>query len=87
MGFEPISCTIGAVALLDPALRAVSWIYGKYRLGKKFGEHYNALSIYKSGVARFVWLRDLKIDALEVSPLNDTKTFCAMRCSSDLFSK
>ncbi|KAJ6032647.1 hypothetical protein N7540_003379 [Penicillium herquei] len=75
MVLDPITGTLAFVALADPALRGVSWIYGKYRLGREFGEHYSALTVkYKSEVARFVWIRDLKVDALEVSPLNEEET-------------
>ena len=76
MVFEPISGSIGAVALIDPALRGVSWIYGKYKLQKQFGEHYQALTVkYTAEVARFVIIRDQKIHVLEKSPLNEAETF------------
>lgn len=76
MVFEPISGTIGAVALLDPALRGSSWIYGKYKLQKLFGDHYQAETIkYRSEVARFVYIRDQKIDVLRSNPLNESETF------------
>lgn len=76
MAFEPISGTIGAMALLDPALRGFSWTYGKYKLLKQFGDHYMAEAIkYRSEVARFVYIRDLKTDAFKNSPLNESETF------------
>lgn len=76
MVFEPISGTIGAVALLDPALRGFSWIYGKYKLQKQFSEHYQAETIkYRSEVARFVYIRDQKIEGLGSNPLNESETF------------
>jgi Prion-inhibition and propagation len=76
MPFEPISGTIGAVALIDPALRGASWVYAKYKLGKNFGEHYQALTItYTSEAARFVQIRDQKIDVLPNNPLNESETF------------
>src|SRR5579862_1513257 len=74
--FEPIAGTIGAVALVDPALRGASWVYAKYKLGKNFGEHFQSLTIaYYSEVARFVEIRDQKIDVLPNNPLNESETF------------
>ncbi|KAI9774400.1 MAG: hypothetical protein M1840_004294 [Geoglossum simile] len=76
MVFEPISGTIGAVALLDPALRGASWVYAKHKLGKNFGEHFQSLTItYYSEVARFVEIRDQKIHVLPNNPLNESETF------------
>jgi hypothetical protein len=76
MVFEPISGSIGAIALIDPALRGASWIYGKYKLQKQFGDHYQAFTVmYNAEVARFVMIRDQKIHLLEKSPLNEAETF------------
>lgn len=40
---EPVSVTLGALALLDPAIRAVRNAYGVYKLTAAFGEHYIAI--------------------------------------------
>jgi hypothetical protein len=37
---EPIGITLAALALLDPAIKAVRKAYGIYKLTKHFGEHY-----------------------------------------------
>ena len=37
---EPLSITLAALALLDPAIRSVRKAYGVYRLTTHFGEHY-----------------------------------------------
>lgn len=40
---EPVSVTLAALALLDPAIRSVRKAYGVYRLTKSFGEHYTSV--------------------------------------------
>ena len=40
---EPVGITLAALALLDPAIRAVRKAYGTYKLTKLFGEHYVAV--------------------------------------------
>lgn len=76
MVFEPISGTVGGVALVDPVLRGFSWTYGKYKLLKQFSDHYTSETIkYRSEVARFGYIRDLKIDAFETRLLNESETF------------
>ena len=37
---EPISITLSALALLDPAIKSVRKAYGVYKLTSAFGEHY-----------------------------------------------
>lgn len=37
---EPVSITLAALALLDPAIRSVREAYGVYKLTRFFGEHY-----------------------------------------------
>lgn len=37
---EPVGITLAALALLDPAIRAVRKAYGIYKLTNLFGEHY-----------------------------------------------
>ena len=39
---EPVSITLAALALLDPAIRSVRMAYGVYRLTTSFGEHYTS---------------------------------------------
>ena len=39
---EPVSVTLAALALLDPAIRSVRMAYGVYRLTLSFGEHYTS---------------------------------------------
>ena len=40
MPVEPVSVTLAALALLDPAIRTVRKAYGVYKLTTAFGEHY-----------------------------------------------
>ena len=40
MPVEPVSITLAALALLDPAIRSVRKAYGVYKLTTVFGEHY-----------------------------------------------
>lgn len=40
MAVEPISISLAALAILDPAIKACRKAYGVYRLTKNFGEHY-----------------------------------------------
>ena len=40
MPVEPVSITLAALALLDPAIRSVRQAYGVYKLTTAFGEHY-----------------------------------------------
>lgn len=37
---EPISITLSALTLLDPAIKSVRKAYGVYKLTSAFGEHY-----------------------------------------------
>lgn len=37
---EPVSVTLAALALLDPAIRSVREAYSVYKLTRSFGEHY-----------------------------------------------
>jgi len=37
---EPIAITLGALALLDPAIKACRKAYGVYNLTRHFGQHY-----------------------------------------------
>lgn len=37
---EPVSITLAALALLDPAIKSVRKAYGAYKLTAAFGEHY-----------------------------------------------
>ena len=39
---EPVSITLAALALLDPAIRSVRMAYGVYRLTTSFGELYTS---------------------------------------------
>ena len=39
---EPVSITLAALALLDPAIQSVRKAYGVYRLTTSFGEHYTS---------------------------------------------
>ena len=88
MPFEPISGTISAVAFVDPALRGLSWMYGKYRLMENFGFDYLALEIeYRSEVARFVQIRDQSIDLLKTSPLGVLGHFLEHAIRDRLLSK
>lgn len=76
MAFEPISGTIGFVALVDPAVRAFSFLYGKYKLTKAFGRDYIERDItYRSEVAFFEILLETKGDQLESNPLNGRNMF------------
>lgn len=46
---EPISITLSALALLDPAIRACRSIYGTYRLTKNFGKDYRRVQLRMNG--------------------------------------
>lgn len=37
---EPVSLTLAALSLLDPAIKACRKAYGTYNLTRSFGEHY-----------------------------------------------
>ena len=39
---EPVSITLAALALLDPAIQSVRKAYGVYKLTTSFGEHYTS---------------------------------------------
>lgn len=46
---EPISITLAALAMLDPAIRACREAFGAYRLTKNFGKDYRAVQLRLSG--------------------------------------
>lgn len=46
---EPISMTLTALAMLDPAIKACRKAYGTYKLTKNFGEDYRAVQLRLNG--------------------------------------
>lgn len=43
MAVEPVSITLSALALLDPAIRSCRQAYKMYRLGKAFGRDFDSM--------------------------------------------
>lgn len=46
---DPISITLAALAILDPAIRACRKAYGTYKLTKNFGKDYRAVQLRLNG--------------------------------------
>jgi hypothetical protein len=65
-GFEPIAGTIGAVALLDPAFKFISWTYRKWRLTADFGKDYTSIEIiYHSELALLYDVLDTDVSKVQ----------------------
>ena len=46
---EPVSITLAALALLDPAIQSVRKAYSVYRLTRSFGDHYISVQLRLDG--------------------------------------
>ncbi|KAH7118522.1 hypothetical protein B0J13DRAFT_532603 [Dactylonectria estremocensis] len=70
MVFEPISGTIGAVAVVDQALARCAWVYGKYKISQAFGASYaNYTTVFYTEIWGFQEIRDHTIFELSEDPL------------------
>jgi hypothetical protein len=73
-GFEPISGTMGAIALVDRMFQGVIWVYGQYKITEAFGADFVEYSdIYESEIVRFEKIRDHNVTGLTEDPLEDDK--------------